>query len=224
MTLSTNQIAARLAQSPSRVEILELRAACDARQAEIHARLQEIAPQPGVEPPARTAAARNGLEALRDLDREIEVLRTEFVFIDRIGFELINEDDIARAREAEENIPGAKRKLPGALKRVRAAHAELVEALSAFDSIVTVLDEHPYTRDKKVPLNDDEIAEVLALRGELWGLRDLRVPGFPDDRDAYPRSWPLAFVERGGPLNRSYATRRRPGQPVFAEDYPGRSL
>ena len=218
--MTTDSIAARLAKSPSRAEILELQAACAARQAAIHARLQEIAPQPGVEPPARTAAARKGLEALRDLDREIEVLRAEFAFIDRLGFELIAEDDKARAREAEENIPAAKRKLPGALKRVRAAHAELVEALAAFDGVVAVLDEHPYTRDKKVPLSDDELAEVLTLRDELWGLPTLRVPGFPDDRDAYPRSWPLAFVERGGPMNRSYATRRRPGQIVFAADYP----
>ncbi|MCC7059624.1 MAG: hypothetical protein IT508_05260, partial [Burkholderiaceae bacterium] len=79
--MKTDDIAARLAKSPSRAEIVEMQVACAARQAAIHARLQEIAPQPGVEPPARTAAARKGLEALRDLDREIEVLRAEFAFI-----------------------------------------------------------------------------------------------------------------------------------------------
>lgn len=218
--MTTDSIAARLAKSPSRAEILELQAACGARQAAIRARIQEIAPQPGSEPPARTAAARKGLEALRDLDREIETLHAEHAFIDRLGLELLNEDDVARAREAEEKIPGAKRKLPAAVKRARAAFAELAAAISAAEAIVATLMEYPHTRDKRVPLTDAEIAELLEVRAEIWALADFPTLGFPDDRDAYPKSWPLAYVERGGPLARKYAVRRRPGIPAFAEDYP----
>ncbi len=220
MTLSTNQIAARLAQSPSRVEILELRAACDARQAAIRTRLAEIAPQPGYEPPARTAAALNGFEALRDLDREIETLRAEHAFIDRLGLDLIAEDDVARAREAEEAIPAAKRKLPGAVKRARAAFAELAAAIADADAIIATLAEYPHTREKRMPLTDAELAALLEVRDQLWALPDFPTLGCPDDRDAYPKSWPLAYVTRGGPGNHIYASRRRPGIIVFAEDHP----
>ncbi len=220
MTHTTDSIAARLAKSPSRAEILELQAACGARQAAIRARIQEIAPQPGSEPPARTAAARNGFEALRDLDREVEILRAEYDFIDRLGFELIAEDDKARSREAEENIPGAKRKLPAAVKRTRAAFVELADAISAAEAIVATLMEYPHTRDKRVPLTDAEIAELLEVRAEIWALADFPTLGFPDDRDAYPLSWPLAYVTRGGPGHHIYAPRRRPGVIVFAEDHP----
>lgn len=220
MTLATNAIAARLARSPSRAEILELQAACAARQAAIRERLAQIAQQPGNDPPARVAAASESFEALRALDREIDELRAEHAYVDRLVFELLAEDDIARAREAEEKIPVARRKLPGAVKRARAAFAELSRAIAEVEQHVTSLMEYPHTREKRVPLTDDEIAELLEVRAEIWSLPDFPVLGFPDDREAYPKSWPLAYVERGGPMNRVYAVRRRPGIPAFADDWP----
>ncbi len=220
MKLTTNDIAERLARSPSRAEILELQAACAARQAAIRDRIAQIAPQPGSDPPARMAAAREGFEALRALDREIEELRAEHAYIDRLGFQLLDEDDVARAREAEERIPIAKRKLPGAVNRARTAFAELQKVIGEVETHIAALMEYPHTREKRVPLSDAEIAELLTVRAEFWALPDFPTLGFPDDREAYPLSWPLAYVERGGPMSRVYAVRRRPGQIVFAEDYP----
>ncbi len=220
MTTVANTIAARLARSPSRAEILELQAACGSRQAAIRERLAQIAPQPGSDPPARAAAASESFEALRALDREIDELRAEHAYIDRLGFELLHEDDIARAREAEEKIPAAKRKLPGAVKRARTAFAELTKAIAEVEQHIAALMEYPHTREKRVPLSDAEIAELLTVRAEFWALPDFPTLGFPDDREAYPLSWPLAYVERGGLGNYKYAVRRRPGIPAFPEDYP----
>lgn len=203
------EILNQLDRATTVAEIERLQRQGDQRQQEIRERIQAITPvsdvvlrAEGSDTPAREAAARKGIAAVAEIDRELEMLHAELAAFDRLGLKFIPALAAARTEAARREVPKAQRALPGAMDRVRSALAALDESLAGMRRIVETLAEYPrlepteWNELAELPLSDDELAELLRLRDEVWEVRTLAVLSIPENEAArakWPKAWPLFY-------------------------------
>jgi hypothetical protein len=214
--MNYDAIAKALAAGPGFEEFHALVHACNVRRQEIRARIESItdATPPAPRPTLRQQAMDQGLAAVEKLDREIESLWREYGLLDQLETR-INEAREARITErVRREMPAAKKQLPRRLAAVRDALAALDTALSDLGGTVATLAEYERTPDRSIPLSDDELAEMLTVRDQVWQQRNMAV--LTPRRETHPKSWELAHVVK--PDGTWYAKRPGPWLPDFATD------
>lgn len=217
--LTADQIAAALKLDPSVDECHELHLAIDARSAAIRARQMEIGASPDDDSVSR----------LVELKNESDALDVESAMLNRLGLRLNEARERAYIETAKREIPVAMKRIPAKAQKVRDALAALDAALDALRSDYAIVAEFP--RIGPCPFSDDQLADLLTLRDEVWTVRHcsppndippsgrdatttatvppIKVPG-TDPRADWPRSWPLQYRVRGDGLARVVTVRRAP--------------
>ncbi|MBX5462981.1 MAG: hypothetical protein IRZ28_18070 [Steroidobacteraceae bacterium] len=192
--MNSSEIAAELGRVKTSADARRLYRECEGRIAELNARAAEITPAsiPSLpHPPERQRALLTSPEAIKQLDDELTSISLEvdhLLQLKTLAFEAAERVELDEIRRG---IPEARKRLPKLMREVR-------EAMSRYDSALATLDDAlnllcAYDRaGLEFPLSDEELAEVLRLRDEVWRIRTLNPPGL-DDRERFPLSWPLMF-------------------------------
>jgi hypothetical protein len=222
--MNATNLAAAAKKATTPAAIMSLIQQVDPRVAELRRQIADIAPSGSPlipHPPARLAALREGLDAVRRLDDQIREHEREIEYLSHLHGELYEAHARALVTEARAAVPRAKKALPRALALVRERLAGLDDALAALNTELHELGRYA-DADLPPPLDDAEQVEILELRERLWQMRTLDVL-YHDDRAQFPRSWALLHAVHAGGLDDSgaYHVRRGPqiqpwpdGEPV----------
>lgn len=206
-TMTATEIGAAIAKNPSSAECDGLSRELDARNREVKARIEAIAPndKPERDPPARREALLTSTEAVLALDRELELLRIELDQIDRLGYLLHEARERALTEEARRDIPIAARKLPKLMDRARQAAAAYDATLAELQAVLDVCREFDRLESREMPYSDDVLRELLEIREAAWRARLVHVPHdvHPHEgRAKHPKSWPLVYAQHGDAIRR----------------------
>lgn len=221
--LNSGEIAAVLRNSPTAARAYEMIGAIVARREYIRAREREITPSTNPEYYAHPAAfveaslaSESAVKALRDeraaISAEIDHLHT----LERLAF-----DAQAAAAKAEvlAGGPRALKGLPKSIGAVRDALTALDVAIERANGTLNAIGSY-VAEGGSFPWDDGQLAELLAVREQLWATRTLSIPTIADvdDRARFPKSWPLLFAAHGGSpeIGIAYHLRMPPQPATFA--------
>lgn len=194
--MNSSQIANELARAKTTERMSELSNAMSARQRELRERMGQISPsslagQPN--PPEYEKAARTSPEALLKIKNERDMIEAELSHLARLEVQAIDrhgavqrEQALAEGRAALPKLAGNLKDLKAALKRYDTAVSAATETLNAISAMILEGGDPGWT--------DDDIFELAQLREQTWTPRNLPIPGYYDNREKYPKSWPLLFT------------------------------
>lgn len=217
--MNADQIAAEMRRNPTLERLAQLQRECQPARLAVAARLAEIRRPTSPAIPcgrARQLAIEEGVDAVVALDREGERLQTELALLDDLESRCVAAMEVRRATDARAAAPGARRKLPAAIAAADRALAELDKALAAIGALVEPLAAVAGLSDERFPLDDDEAAELLRLREDVWKTRT--VPTLiVANRATHPRAFGLAYEIRPDGFGERILA-RQPPQRIYLPD------